>query len=109
MTAVERLAAALEAKGALFPSLVAQLILAADEWLAQDMEDGRALRELREACQDVEPYRAWFEVGYSLPMVERHWTVRVERHTGDQREMAFRAPTIAEAADACRMALEARS
>jgi hypothetical protein len=78
-----------------------------DPTLEQDIADGQALRLLREACDRAEPFRAWFHVEYAWAM-DQHWTVRVERHLKDV-QWDFIADTIAEAADACRAALEGRS
>ena len=74
-------------------------VLAADPTLAQDIEDGRALRELREALPEG---MAWD--------IE-HWPTReaafqVAIRSADWRHITTAAaPTIAEAADACRAAL----
>jgi hypothetical protein len=71
-------------------------ILATDFDLAQDIEDGRALRELREAL----PSGPWH-------IVITQWasgSTRVEA-MGPMNEISRRASSIAEAADACRKAL----
>lgn len=72
-----------------------------------DMEDGRALRELRERCEASDPYRAWFLVEWTWPRSrtdEGGFEVRFEKHIGDG-VTRFRGPTIAAAADKAREAL----
>lgn len=85
-------------------------LLAADPTLAQDIEDGRALRELRASLDDggwhpIE-VRWWSPVSLpTISAVEIQVRVRVRpRFFVDSGNH----PTIAEAADACRKALEAR-
>lgn len=115
MTAQERLASAMvegvpaqysKAGGA--PSTWAQedaaAILRADPDLAQDIADGQALRLLREALPDgwemsVDLYRD------DLPGVQ--WKASAYAARMPVARAAYGA-TIAEAADACRKALEAR-
>lgn len=71
----------------------------------QDLEDGRALRELWEALPE--------DVFMTVETIDREWSVDVERGGGGPEvgplfDDAFIAPTIAEAADACRAALVAK-
>ena len=74
-------------------------VLRADPTLAQDIEDGRALRELREALPD----------GWAWDI--EHWPTReaifqVIIRSADWRHITTAAaPTIAEACDACRATL----
>lgn len=78
-------------------------LLTADPDLAQDIEDGAALRRLRSACEaggwtfSVEPWYAMEHVGFRVCLYSRRGGSYTES-TG---------PTIAAAADACRVALEA--
>lgn len=134
MSAVERLSAALEAAN-LIPTIYdepndgsvdigdgyhlndggrqmlmvsAPTILSSDPTLAQDMEDGRALRELREALPEGAKFEVfdWHQRGDLVTTVmtessylPEHRVRRVyARHHGTGR-------AIAEAADACRAAL----
>ncbi len=111
MSAVERLAAATWGLSMDPPDAwrIASAILAADPTLAQDIEDGRALRELREALPDewddplltIQWYR--WEGG-------PRWTVSPQDAAAEPSSVnrAGRGPTIAAAADACREALVAK-
>ena len=104
MSAAERLAAALAAAGMVTVATVyAEEMADADPDLAQDIEDGAALRRLRSACEaggwtfSVEPWYAMEHVGFRVCLYSRRGGSYTES-TG---------PTIAAAADACRVALEA--
>jgi predicted RNase H-like HicB family nuclease len=82
----------------------AAAILDADPHLAQDIADGQALRLLREA----KPY------GFFLTIEESYhdrggWLVTAHEPEGVASAEQGEGTTIAEAADACRKALEARS
>lgn len=105
MNAVERLAAAL--REALGPDQ--QAILAADPHLAQDIEDGAALRRLAAAVPDG--WEAVVRVGgwHKWPMVEV-WdpAYPVGRDDPPQPRYISSEATIAQAADACREAIEAQ-
>lgn len=122
MSTQERLAEALLAADDLDPGFandlaidddvapeMARILTIADEHLSQDIADGQALRLLREACETAQPYRAWFLAEWSYARSgDQHVEVRVEKHVGDG-STRFRGATIADAADACRKALEERS
>lgn len=106
MSAAERLAAALAAPipGGVYEDpddenvWTASWALRADPHLAQDIEDGEALRRLREALPEVSnliiegcyPRRETWMVSLTLPL---------SPHVG------YHGPTIAEAADKAREAL----
>jgi hypothetical protein len=92
----------------------ADAILAADAVLAQDIADGQALRLLREALPDGVVMR----LENLLPDTPTEpgclWSMDMERDDGSDEvgplfDVTFDSPTIAEAADACRAALEARA
>lgn len=102
MTAAERLAAALADEAYQSDASHADIaratrILAADPTLAQDIEDGRALRELREALPAG---------GYRFVEVRRaeDGEVAVTFYESGGEVIGY-GPTIAAAADACREAL----
>lgn len=83
-------------------------ILAADPHLAQDIADGEALRRLREADPEGDVTITPLTGG---GWGEDRFFVRSKSRTGHRRYRYLdgTAPTIAEAADACREALEAGS
>lgn len=79
-------------------------IWAADPDLDQDIADGQALRLLREALPDANHF-----VTVESPFDGFGWTVSVDTIYHELSVVRAEADTIAEAADACRKALEARS
>lgn len=115
MTAQERLAAAIHPSGYLritdtdtgedivrWPTAdIARSILAADPTLAQDIEDGAALRRLREALQ-----AGWW---LSVDGDDTGWRASAYPRSMVAMVTVGRGTTIADAADACRAALEQRS
>ena len=103
MSAAERLAAALAAAGMVTVATVyAEEMADADPDLAQDIEDGAALRRLREAL----PEGRSFQCGWS-PSVQSFYCHDEDAEWGGDIRVNGYGPTIAAAADACRVALEA--
>lgn len=100
MSAVERLAAATWGLSMDPPDAwrIASAILAADPTLAQDIEDGRALRELLEAF--AHRGRPEYHLMLRRRGTDGHWMLDAFHSDGRRR-----SPTIAAAADACREAL----
>lgn len=104
MSAVERLAAALSGSthydgiAARFDGR-AQNALAADPHLAQDLEDGAALRRLKEALPD-----GW---DIAIDVRGNGWVIRLYDRENKAQVREY-GDTIAAAADACREAIEAK-
>lgn len=80
-------------------------LLAADPDLAQDIEDGRALRELRAAAGATPHGIDWFYQSSGVADTDGTWA-RAWAWSEDGMVERF-GPTIAAAADACRAALTA--
>lgn len=77
-------------------------MFAADPHLAQDIEDGAALRRLREAL----PENTYFEV--ESPLDGFGWDITIESIYGGPSVAQAEGSTLAQAADACREAIEAQ-
>lgn len=102
-SAQERLAAAIWGVDFVDPeaTLIARAMVAADPHLAQDIEDGAALRRLREALGPAETFDV--SVTRRDPWIVEAWDLPSLRHL-----CKTSGATVAEAADKVREALEKR-